>query len=102
MANDGSQNTGLSVCSQHTPFPARRASTDGARSCTCIALTKAEPCTSNKHALLQTHSGIFAVQGRYKMNPFPSVSIAFLQGVAERPLPCNYNVFQFVRALSRR
>jgi hypothetical protein len=25
-----------------------------------------------------------------------------LQGIAERPLPCNYNVIQFVCALSRR
>jgi len=31
-----------------------------------------------------------------------SVSSCSLQGVAERPLPCNYNVIQPVSALSRR
>ena len=31
-----------------------------------------------------------------------SVSSCSLQGIAERPLPCNYNVIQFVCALSRR
>jgi len=43
-----------------------------------------------------------AVQGRYNMGVFSSVLIGSLQGIAERPLPCNYNVIQFVCALSRR
>ena len=44
-----------------------------------------------------------AVQGRYN-----SLSCSFalpccsLQGIAERPLPCNYNVIQHMSALSRR
>jgi hypothetical protein len=43
-----------------------------------------------------------AVQERYKFPgalPIPAVS---LQGLALRPLPCNYNVLEFVCALSRR
>ena len=43
-----------------------------------------------------------AVQGRYNMDVFSSVLAGSLQGIAERPLPCNYNVIQFVCALSRR
>jgi len=43
-----------------------------------------------------------AVQGRYNMGAFSSVLTGSLQGIAERPLPCNYNVIQFVCALSRR
>ena len=43
-----------------------------------------------------------AIQERYKLLRFLCVTIASLQGIAERPLPCNYNVFDFGRALSRR
>ena len=43
-----------------------------------------------------------AVQGRYNMGVFSSVLTGSLQGIAERPLPCNYNVISFVCALSRR
>ena len=43
-----------------------------------------------------------AVQGRYNIGVFSSVLTGCLQGLAERPLPCNYIVFQLVCALSRR
>ena len=43
-----------------------------------------------------------AVQGRYKVNLFLCVLTGSLQGVAERPLPCSYNVILLVCALSRR
>jgi hypothetical protein len=43
-----------------------------------------------------------AVQERYNLGVFSSVLAGSLQGIAERPLPCNYNVIQFVCALSRR
>src|SRR5262245_27941116 len=43
-----------------------------------------------------------AVQERYKFLDFLWVFVASLQGIAERLLPCNYNVLQFVCALSRR
>ena len=36
-----------------------------------------------------------AVQGRYNVNLFHRVLSRSLQGIAERPLPCNYNVIQF-------
>jgi hypothetical protein len=36
---------------------------------------------------------IAAVQERYKFPGFLGVPIASLQGIAVRPLPCNYNVF---------
>ena len=36
------------------------------------------------------------------MDVFSSVLAGSLQGIAERPLPCNYNVIQFACALSRR
>ena len=36
------------------------------------------------------------------MGVFSSVLTGSLQGIAERPLPCNYNVIQLVSALSRR
>jgi hypothetical protein len=51
---------------------------------------------------IRLHVPKLAVQGRYNQNPFLSISSCFLQGIAERPLPCNYNVIQFVCALSRR
>jgi hypothetical protein len=43
-----------------------------------------------------------AVQGRYKVNLFLRALTGSLQGVAERPLPCSYNVIRLVCALSRR
>ena len=43
-----------------------------------------------------------AVQERYNQKMRLSVSSYSLQGIAERPLPCNYNVIQPVSALSRR
>jgi hypothetical protein len=43
-----------------------------------------------------------AVQGRYKVSLFLRVLSRSVQGIAERPLPCSYNVIQFVCALSRR
>jgi hypothetical protein len=43
-----------------------------------------------------------AVQGRYNQNLFLAVLPHSLQGIAERPLPCNYNVIQQISALSRR
>jgi len=43
-----------------------------------------------------------AVQGRYKVNLFLCVLTGSLQGVAERPLPCSYNVIQQDLALSRQ
>jgi len=36
------------------------------------------------------------------MGVFFRVLTGSLQGITERPLPCNYNVIQFVCALSRR
>jgi hypothetical protein len=43
-----------------------------------------------------------AVQERYNQSLFHRVLNRSLQGIAERPLPCNYNVILFVCALSRR
>ena len=43
-----------------------------------------------------------AIQGRYKVNLFLCVLTGSLQGIAERPLPCSYNVIPSVIALSRR
>src|SRR6266496_1017427 len=43
-----------------------------------------------------------AVQRRYNINLFLSVLTGSLQGFAERPLPCSYNVIQKDIALSRR
>jgi len=38
----------------------------------------------------------------YKVNLFLCVLTGSLPGVAERPLPCSYNVIRLVCALSRR
>jgi hypothetical protein len=43
-----------------------------------------------------------AVEGRYKVNLFLGALTGSLQGVAERSLPCNYNVIQQDIDLSRR
>jgi hypothetical protein len=45
---------------------------------------------------------LIAAQERYKFLGFLCVSIVSLQGIAERPLPCNYNVLEYASALSRR
>jgi hypothetical protein len=50
----------------------------------------------------QNFGSKLAVQGRYNQKPFHRVLSRSLQGIAERPLPCNYNVIQPVSALSRR
>ena len=42
------------------------------------------------------HLAKLAVQGRYKQTLCLWVSSCSLQGIAERPLPCNYNVIQSV------
>jgi len=39
---------------------------------------------------------------RYKFPRFLCAPSASLQGIALRPLPCNYNVLQLVCAFSRR
>jgi hypothetical protein len=44
--------------------------------------------------LLRTFVAKIAVQGRYKLSPYLRVLSRSLQGIAERPLPCNYNVIQ--------
>jgi len=53
-------------------------------------------------AVFRTFGSKLAVQGRYNQKPFHRVLSRSLQGIAERPLPCNYNVIQPVSALSRR
>jgi hypothetical protein len=53
-------------------------------------------------AVFRTFGSKLAVQGRYNQKPFHHVLSRSLQGIAERPLPCNYNVIQPVSALSRR
>jgi hypothetical protein len=52
--------------------------------------------------LLRIVGAKLAVQGRYKLSLFLCVLSRSLQGITERPLPCNYNVIQFVCARSRR
>jgi hypothetical protein len=43
---------------------------------------------------VRTFTAKIAVQGRYKLSPYLRVLSRSLQGIAERPLPCNYNVIQ--------
>ena len=45
-------------------------------------------------AVFRTFGSKLAVQGRYNQKPFHRVLSRSLQGIAERPLPCNYNVIQ--------
>ena len=52
--------------------------------------------------VFQNFGSKLAVQGRYNQKRFHRVLSRSLQGIAERPLPCNYNVIQPVSALSRR
>ena len=49
-------------------------------------------------AVFRTFGSKLAVQGRYNQKPFHRVLSRSLQGIAERPLPCNYNVIQPVSA----
>src|SRR4029077_7672093 len=58
--------------------------------------------THDTHPVFRLPVSKLAVQGRYNMGVFSSVLTGSLQGIAERPLPCNYNVIQFVCALSLR
>ena len=57
---------------------------------------------SNRPAIQGFPTSKLAVQERYNQKMHLSVSSCSLQGIAERPLPCNYNVIQPVIALSRR
>ena len=43
-----------------------------------------------------------AVQGRYNQNLFHRVLSRSLQGIAERPLPCNYNVIADLVTMAAR
>ena len=52
--------------------------------------------------LFKNSGSKLAVQRRYNLNLLLSVLIGSLQGIAERPLPCSYNVIQQDTALSRR
>src|ERR1700685_199611 len=56
---------------------------------------------SAQTALFRTLWSRLAAQGRYNLNRFLGVLRRSLQGVAERPLPCNYHVIQPISALSR-
>ena len=53
-------------------------------------------------SLRQTVPAFFRGTRTVQRKPVPSVLNWFLQGIAERPLPCNYYVIDFVSALSRR
>ena len=53
-------------------------------------------------SFFQAFGSRLAVQERYNESSFFRIPSRCLQGVALRPLPCNYNVIQSVSALSRR
>jgi hypothetical protein len=59
-------------------------------------------CQDRQITLFQSFGSRLAVQERYNESSFFRVLSCSLQGVALRPLPCNYNVIQLVIALSRR
>ena len=59
-------------------------------------------CQDRQITFFQSFGSRLAVQERYNESSFFSVLSCSLQGVALRPLPCNYNVIQSVSALSRR
>jgi hypothetical protein len=59
-------------------------------------------CQDRQITFFQSFASRLAVQERYNENSFLTVLCCSLQGVALRPLPCNYNVIQNVSALSRR
>jgi hypothetical protein len=88
--------------------PARAASTgyySGRRSNRRLYSSSDQPCYLEWRAQLFQKCDVaskLAVQERYNQKMRLSVSSCSLQSVAERPLPCNYNVIQFVCALSRR
>jgi hypothetical protein len=52
--------------------------------------------------LFENFGAKLAVQERYNQSLFHRALSRSLQGVAERPLPYNYNVIQPISALSRR
>jgi len=69
------------------------------------SMARNDPCGSFSRAAdlqFRLPPSKLAVQERYNQEMRLSVSSCSLQGIAERPLPCNYNVIQFVCALSRR
>ncbi len=59
-------------------------------------------CQDRQITFFQSFGSRLAVQERYNESSFFRVLSCSLQGVALRPLPCNYNVIQFVSALSLR
>jgi len=59
-------------------------------------------CQDRQITFFQSFGSRLAVQERYNEGSFFRVLHCSLQGVALRPLPCNYNVIQSVSALSRR
>jgi hypothetical protein len=52
----------------------------------------------NLPRVFRSFSSKLAVQERYNQNLFHRALSGSLQGIAERPLPCNYNMIQFVSA----
>ena len=58
-------------------------------------------CQDRKITFFQSFGSRLAVQERYNESSLFRVLSCSLQGVALRPLPCNYNVIQSVSALSR-
>src|ERR1700687_471485 len=69
------------------------------------SMARNHPCGSFSRATdlqFRLPTSKLAVQERYNQKMRLSVSSCSLQGIAERPLPCNYNVIQPVSALSRR
>jgi hypothetical protein len=46
-------------------------------------------------AVFRTLGSKLAVQGRYNQKPFHRVLSRSLQGIAVRPLPCNYYEIQY-------
>ena len=59
-------------------------------------------CQDRQVTFFQSFGSRLAVQERYNESSLFTVPSCSLQGVALRPLPCNYNVVQSVSALSRR
>ena len=57
---------------------------------------------SQERPPIQALSAKTRVQERYSQKRRLSASRCSLQGIAERPLPCKYNVIQLGSALSRR
>jgi hypothetical protein len=59
-------------------------------------------CQDRQMTFFHSFGSRIAVQERYNESSFFRVLSCSLQGVAVRPLPCNYNVIQPISALSRR